>query len=73
MTRAFSSAAASEGRRLKAWGDAAPRTIRWGSPTPAMTALTSECTGLIEATIRSAASAAGPAMAQPVSTAVASA
>ena len=48
---------------LKVCGDWAPRMIRCGSPTPAMTALTSECTGLIEATTRSPAS--GPVSPSP--------
>ena len=46
---------------VKVCGDECPRTIRWGSPTPAITALTSECTGLIEATTRTPSPpAAGP-------------
>ena len=55
ITRAFSSALASEGRKGKPWGEAAPSIRRWGSATPAVTKLTSECSGLIVVTIPSAA------------------
>ena len=36
-------------------GEAAPLTIKVGSPTPAITAETSECTGFVEATTLGAA------------------
>ena len=55
-------------------GDEAPRMIRYGSPTPAITALTSECTGLIVATAWPGDSAlAGTFKAQLSSTATAAA
>ena len=73
-TWAFANTAASDGRRLKVCGVTAPRMIRWGSPRPAITALTSECSGLIVATTRTLVSAAAePAIAAWNSTAIATA
>ena len=59
---------------VKVCGDAFPRMTRCGSPTPAITVLTSECTGLIEATTcRPSSADAGFAAAQPSSASAASA
>ena len=60
---ALASARASDGRSEKAWGDAPGGTSSLGSPTPSMTAATSEWTGAIDTTTSGAASAAGATVA----------